>query len=99
VLQPGNVWVIEKAVEDNEETDLALKTCYMRGWVEPIESAVPRGKLTADGKLPQGNVFNQTGPFYRLTDSGWSVINRSHQLLLMTVLLGLLTLLAALRWK
>jgi len=70
VLQPGNVWVIEKAVEDNAETDSALKTFYMRGWVEPIQNAVPRGKLTADGKLPQGNIFNQTGPFYRLTDSG-----------------------------
>ncbi len=34
VLQPGNVWVIERAVEDNEQTDAALKTAYMRGWVK-----------------------------------------------------------------
>jgi hypothetical protein len=35
-VQPGNVWVVEKAVEDNEQTDAALKTAFMRGWVEPI---------------------------------------------------------------
>ncbi len=98
VLQPGDVWVIEKAVEDTEETDSALKTCYMRGWVEPIEKALPRGKLTPEGKLPDGNIFDRTGPFYRLTDSGWSVINRSHQLLLITVLIAVLTLLATLRY-
>lgn len=49
VLQPGNVWVIEKAVQDNEDTDAALKTCYMRGWVEPLENSVPKGKLKDDG--------------------------------------------------
>jgi hypothetical protein len=31
VLQPGNVWVIERAVEDNEQTDSALKTAKLRG--------------------------------------------------------------------
>jgi hypothetical protein len=53
VLQPGNLWVIEKALEEAAETDAALKTCHMRGWVEPLESAIPRGKLTPDGRLPE----------------------------------------------
>lgn len=95
VLQPGNVWVIEKAVEDSAETDADLKTCYMRGWVEPIENALPRGKLTPEGELPDGDIFDRIGPVYKLTDSGWSVINRSHQWLLITIVLGFLTLISA----
>lgn len=95
VLQPGNVWVIENAVKSDDDVDVALKTCYMRGWVEPLANAVPRGDLTADGRLPEGNLFNRLAPFYRLTDSGWSVINRSHQLLLWSVLFALLAVLLA----
>jgi hypothetical protein len=95
VLQPGNVWVIEKTVKDNNEADVALKTCYLRGWVEPIENAVPRGQLTADGKIPDiTHPFNKTGPIYRVTDAGWSVVNRSQIWLLTTVGLTALTLLA-----
>lgn len=59
VLQPGNVWVIEDAVEDNERTDAALKTAYIRGWVAPIENAVPKGKLAPDGALPTGPLFKE----------------------------------------
>jgi hypothetical protein len=70
VLQPGNVWVIENAVEDNEQTDTALKTAYMRGWVKPIENAVPKGKLTPEGALPSGNLFQGVGPLWQLTASG-----------------------------
>lgn len=78
VFQPGNIWVIEKAVEDNEETDAALKTCYMRGWVEPLENSVPKGKLKEDGSLPDDYLYQSSGPIWRLTDSGWSAINRAH---------------------
>jgi hypothetical protein len=77
VLQPGNVWCIEKAVEDDERTDAALKTAYIRGWVEPIENAVPKGRLQPDSRLPPGEIFQTAGPLWRLTESGWAVINRS----------------------
>lgn len=87
VLQPGNVWVIENAVPDNEETDAALKTCFMRGWVEPLENSVPKGSLTADGKLPNGIHFDKCGPLWKLTDSGWSAINRVHEWTLIGILL------------
>jgi len=82
------------AVEDNTETDAALKTCFMRGWVKPIENSIPRGKLTQDSKLPKGELFKSIGPFYGLTDSGWSVINRSHHWLLLTVFIAALSLIA-----
>ena len=87
VLQPHNVWVIENAVPDDEDTDAMLKTCHMRGGgVEPLEHAVPRGQLTPEGALPQGNVFT-VGRLYRLTDSGWAVINRSQQMAILGLFL------------
>ena len=95
VLQPGNVWVIEKAVEDNEETDTALKTCYMRGWVEPLENSIPRGKLKEDGSLPDGNLYQSFGPVWKLTDSGWAAINRAHEWTLIGILIGALGVLVA----
>ncbi|MNR18270.1 hypothetical protein D3C85_1349920 [compost metagenome] len=80
VLQPGNYWVIEYAVEDNQETDALLKTCYMRGWVEPLQNSVPKGRLQADGSLPNGPMFDSAGPIWKLTDAGWGVIHRRHEL-------------------
>lgn len=92
ILQPGDVWVIEKALRINADTDAHLKTCYMRGWVEPLAHAIPTGKLTAKGELPQGEMFTGTAPMYRLTDSGWFVINRSQKFTLITMFIALLTL-------
>lgn len=94
ILQPGNIWVIEKALTINDDTDAHLKTCYMRGWVEQVDHAIPTGNLTSEGELPQGEMFTGTSPMYRLTDGGWSVINRSYQFTLLTVFLSLLTLIA-----
>lgn len=94
ILQPTNIWVIEKALTISDDTDAHLKTCYMRGWVEQIEHAIPTGQLTSKGELPKGKLFTGKAPMYRLTDSGWSVINRSHQFTQLTVFLTLLTLIA-----
>ncbi len=90
VLQPGNVWVIERAVPDDDETDALLKTCFMRGWVEPLEKSIPKGKLKPDGSLPDGEIFKLSGPVWKLTDSGWAAINRSHQLAVLGLFLSLL---------
>jgi hypothetical protein len=95
VLQPGNVWVIEKAVKTTAETDTALKTCHMRGWVEPLESAIPQGKLTPDGRLPANFKFEGTGILYKLTSAGWSVIYRSYQLALIAVVISVISLLVS----
>lgn len=97
VLQPGNVWVIEKAVEDNEETEAALKTCYMRGWVEPLENSVPKGKLREDGSLPGGNLYDASGPIWKLTDSGWAAINRAHEWTLIGILIGVIGVIVAIK--
>ncbi len=92
ILQPGNYWVIEKAIGDDEETDTALLTCYMRGWVEPIEGAIPSGRLNADGSLPVGLQFDKLKTHYRLTSAGWSVINGSHRLAVLAITISMISL-------
>jgi hypothetical protein len=91
VLQPGNVWVIENAVEDNEQTDAELKTSFMRGWVKPIVNAIPRGTLLPDGSLPSGNLFQGLAPLWQLTEGGWSVVNRSNWWAQFAILISLLS--------
>jgi hypothetical protein len=36
VLQPGDYWVIDRAIIHDEDTPAVLLTCQMRGWVEPV---------------------------------------------------------------
>lgn len=92
VLQPGNVWVIERAVEDDDEdVDAALKTAYMRGWAEPIKNAVAKGNLGPGGQLPPGNLFDRVGALWRLTDAGWAVINRTQGWTLFAILIAALS--------
>jgi len=91
VLQPGNMWVIDKAVEDNEQSDAALKTAYIRGWVEPIENAVPKGKPGSDGSLPRDPLFQGTGPLWRLTEGGWAVVNRTRLWTLFAIVVSVLS--------
>lgn len=91
VLQPGNVWVVDRAVEDNEQTAAALKTAYMRGWVEPIENAVPQNRLRPDGTLPPGPLFQRSGPLWRLTEGGWAIVNRSHGWALFAIIVSVLS--------
>jgi len=96
VLQPNNVWVIERAVQDNKETDTALKTCFLRGWVEPLENSIPKGKLKEDGSLPDGNLFNSFGPLWKITDSGWATIYRVHGWALIGIIIALIGVLISL---
>jgi hypothetical protein len=95
VLQPGNVWVVENAIGDDEDADAALKTCYMRGWIEPLSNSIPKGSLNKDGTLPTGELFQRTGPVWKLTDSGWAAINRAHEWTLIGVLLAAIGALVA----
>lgn len=90
VLQPGNVWVVEFAVEDTEETDALLKTCFMRGWVEPLQDSIPKGRLSPDGALPSGPMFQSQGPLWKLTDSGWSAIQRRHEIMVLGIFIAVL---------
>ena len=66
-ILPDGVWVVNSAVTEEEDVVAAVRTCHMRGWVEPLCNAIPHGQLTAEGKLPQGGRFSGTAPVYRLT--------------------------------
>jgi len=90
VLQPGNVWVIEKAMPDTEQNRENIQTCLMRGWIEMLQESVPSGNLKADGTLPDGKFFEGTKTIYRLTDSGWNAIHRTHVMVLLSIIVSLL---------
>lgn len=94
LLQPGNVWVVERAVTESDGVVEALRTCHMRGWVEVLEDSVPKGALTPDGRLPKGAMFSGQGPIYRLTDAGWNVIHRTHEWVVVTCVFSVAALIA-----
>ena len=80
VLEPGNVWVIEKAMPRTEENNENLQTCLMRGWIEVLYESVPMGQVNDDGSIhsiyEQPVMSDET--IYRLTDGGWNAIHRTH---------------------
>jgi hypothetical protein len=77
VLQPGDYWVIDSAIPQDDDTHAALLTCQMRGWIEPLHHAVRSTQLLSGDTLPPNVSFDKTETFYRLTSAGWSVIHRS----------------------
>ena len=90
------MWVIEKAVPSDENTEANLRTCHISGWVEPVVNAIPKGKLTDGGNLPEGDGSWKYGPLYRLTDSGWNAIHRTHVIAFLGIIVSLIALLVGL---
>lgn len=95
ILKPGDVWVIENSliIDNNSEAEVA--TCLMRGWIDILEKSIRFGQLTKDGKLPNkpiDKLFNETGNIYRITESGWAVINRQKTILIVALLIAFMTL-------
>lgn len=94
ILQPQGVWVIERALVRDEDTEAALMTCHMRGWVEPLHDSMPTGNLTPDMKLPPGPMFTRTEAVFRLTEGGWSALNRAHAWTVAGIVIAVLSLIA-----
>lgn len=94
VLQPGNVWVVERALERNDDVEAGLATCVMRGWVESLFENLPTNTLLPDGRIPAGPLFARTENHFRLTEGGWAAINRAHAWTLIGVVLAAATLIA-----
>lgn len=88
VLEPGNVWVIEKAMPRTEENIENLQTCLMRGWVEVLHESVPMGQVNDDGAIHclNGQPVMKDEHIYRLTDGGWNAIYRTHVLTVLSIL-------------
>jgi len=82
-LQPGGVWLVEKAVNelDDSEVAAALRTCHVRGWIEVLADAVPTGNVKQNGTLP---TLERQTPIYRLTEAGWNSIYRTQGWILAT---------------
>lgn len=92
ILQPGNVWVVEKAIESSPEVEADLSTCYMRGWVEPLANAIPTGQLTAPDRIP---AMSERTTLWKLNDSGWYIIRRSQLWVVSGIWISVLSLIAA----
>src|SRR5690348_971138 len=75
VLQPGGFWVVDRAAPEHKDKQAALLTCYMRGWVEPLENAIPTKQIDFENPLDMRGAELETQ--YRLTSAGWSIIHRS----------------------
>ncbi len=97
ILQPGDAWVVENAVsEENADVAAALRTCNIRGWVEVMSKAIPEMKLqkTPNGLQISGDIAG-VAPMYRLTEAGWNVLHGSHRWVILTFLIAFATLIAA----
>jgi hypothetical protein len=95
VLQPGNHWIVDLAITKDVDTEAALATCFMRGWIEPLEHAVPSTRLSPDGNLPPNFQFEGKETIYRLTSAGWSAIHRSNTIAICALLISALSFIVA----
>lgn len=98
VLQPGNVWVVENALKRDDDTAAALATCQIRGWVEVMHEELPVGDLDPDNLSALPPPFMRTEITYRLTEGGWSALNRTHAWTLVGIVGTVLTTISALKW-
>ncbi len=96
ILQPGGGWVIEKAIEFDDTTRADLATCQLRGWVDVLYERMPSGSVQS---VLAGHPISldKSETIYRLTDSGWAVINRDFTLTLVGVFLTLTSLILGMR--
>lgn len=97
MVTDGNHWLIEYAVETNNENRALMLTCQLRGWVEILHEGVPSAALKSNGDIPPNILDNlKKENIWRLTDSGWAAIHRSHQITILGVFLVILGLILGL---
>lgn len=94
VLQPGNVWVIEKALKRDDDAEAALATCLMRGWVETLHEDMPMAEIDPDNLPSSLPPFTRSETTYRLTEGGWAALNRAHAWTLVGIVIAVLSLAA-----
>jgi hypothetical protein len=94
---PGNVWLIDNAVPESAESDCALLTCLLRGWVELYDTNVPSRQLPEDLKLPTDKMFNKKSQIYTLSGAGWDAVNRTHLWTVLTLFITFAALFVGLR--
>lgn len=96
-IMAGNVWCIELAMPDDDETHANLRTADLRGWAEPLQdNAVRDFRWTGSNVTAAG-----TTVVYRLTDGGWAAIQRAHMfnvVMLFLTFVAAVAAVAALKW-
>ncbi len=96
VLQPSGGWLIEQALQRNDEVEADLQTCVMRGWAEVLHENIPTGDLDDNFRLKPGPMFTRKETIYRLTEGGWAALNRAHAWTLANTLIAVVALIASL---
>lgn len=87
ILEPGSVPVVERAICRDEETNALLLTAQIRGLVEVLYDNIPTGEVSSDGAMDLHNPFQKSETHWKLTDSGWGVIQRRHQTSILSLLI------------
>ncbi len=89
-----NAWIVEHPIPTDND---ALRTCHARGWAEPM----PHGGIEKGNPLQEGLPLVAAPPqergritLHRLTDSGWNAIHRTHDWVVSTFFVALVTLFA-----
>lgn len=92
LLQPENAWVIENALPDTNQNQANIRTCMIRGWVDVLHESIPSTNIDNNYGLSKKLDFNknENKDIYRLTDSGWNAIHRSHVITLLSIIVALL---------
>jgi hypothetical protein len=90
VHQPGNYWVIEKAMPRTKQNEENLQTSMMRGWVEILHESVPTQNLTDSMKI-KDSAKAKNQHLYRLTDAGWNAIHRTNVLVVLGLILAVIS--------
>jgi len=91
-IAEGNAWIISGGIKVDDEIEAALRTCSMRGWIEPVTGTIPQYNVSKDFKFNK----EKPGPAYRLTEVGWNVIHGSYILIKATFCVTIITLIITL---
>lgn len=94
VAKPNNIWVVEMALKRDDDTEAALATCLMRGWVEPLHEDMPWGELDPNNLPASPPPFTGTQTVYRLTEGGWAALNRVHAWTVAGIVIAVFSLMA-----
>ena len=90
LLEQGNTWVVEHALQDTSQNQANIRTCIIRGWIGLLHESVPSTNIDNNYGLSKRLEFNNNQDIYKLTDSGWNAIHRTHVITLLGIIIALL---------
>ena len=79
--------------EKSPETRGALRTCHLRGWLEPMFDGEAINSRQLQAGVPTDTTHRS--PMYRVTEAGWDALRRPHAWGLIGVFLSLVAAVAS----